>query len=159
MGVTTFTEEHASPVAPVRLFKALITEAHESLPKLAPQSVKAIEVEGGGGAGSIRKTAFHAGSHLKYVKHRIDSVDTQNLSCKYTLIEGDILDDKLESISYFVKFEPSGNGGCLIKTTYEYHTKGDIKLNEEDIKAGQETTRVLSKTVEDYLLKNPSAYA
>lgn len=185
MGVTKFNEERESPVSPARLFKALITEAHHSLPELLPQVVKAVEVEGHG-VGSTKKTVFtegkyihtyiyiylpcmvlilymikKTGSGLNYLKHRIDSVNAENLSCKYTLIEGDILglDKNIESISYLVKFEPSGNGGCVIKSHTEYHTKGEAKLKEEHIKAGKEDTIALSQMVEDYLVKNPNTYA
>ncbi|KAK7831878.1 pathogenesis-related protein sth-21 [Quercus suber] len=38
------------------------------------------------------------GSHFKYLKHKIDALDTANFVCKYTLIEGDVLGDKLESV-------------------------------------------------------------
>lgn len=69
------------------------------------------------------------------------------------------LDKNLEFISYLVKFEPSGNGGSVIKSISEYHTKGDSKLKEEHIRAGKENTGVLSQLVEDYLVKNPTAYA
>lgn len=88
-------------------------------------------------------------------------MDTEKLSCKYTLIEGGFLglDENLESISYLVKFEPSGNGGSVVKSSTEYHTKGDAKLKEEHIKASKEDTIVLSQMVEDYLVKNPTAYA
>ena len=61
--MTTFTEGHTSPVAPARLFKALFVDGHNIIPKLAPQSIKKIELlESDGGAGSIRKTIFAEGS-------------------------------------------------------------------------------------------------
>jgi len=50
------------------------------------------------------------GSHFKYLKHKIDALDTANFVCKYTLIEGDVLGDKVECVVYEVKFVASGSG-------------------------------------------------
>lgn len=98
------------------------------------------------------------GSQFKYLKHKIDALDTQNYLCKYTLIEGGVLGDKLESISYEVKFEATGEGS-VCKMTSHYHTKGDIELKEEDIKEGKDKAFGLYKTVEECLLANPDVYA
>ena len=60
---------------------------------------------------------MHAGTDIKYVKHRIDELDRVNLVCKYTMIEGDPLGEKLESIAYEVRFEVGSDGGCDCKMT------------------------------------------
>ncbi|KAL3727738.1 hypothetical protein ACJRO7_032476 [Eucalyptus globulus] len=160
MGVTTYTQEFTTPIAPSRMFKALIVDSHNLIPKIAPQGIKSIEfVEGDGGAGSIKVTNFAEGGHLKSVKHKIDALDTENLVCKYTLIEGDVIFDKIESVVYEVQFLPSGDGGCVCKMTSEYHTKVDVELKEEDIKQGKEKAMGLYKVVEEYLLANPDVYA
>lgn len=86
-------------------------------------------------------------------------VDEKNLVSKYSLVEGDVLGDKLESITYEVKFEASGNGGCVCKTTSEYHTKGDHVVTEEEHNVGKEKAIDLLKAVEAYLVANPSVYA
>ncbi|KAJ9696580.1 hypothetical protein PVL29_008681 [Vitis rotundifolia] len=138
------------------MFKALIVDSHNLVPKLMP-SIKSIEfVEGDGGVGSIKQTNFPEGSHFKYLKHRIDAIDHDNYSCKYTLIEGDVLGDTLESISSEVKFEASGSGS-VCKMTSHYHSK--IELKDEDIKAGKDKAMGMYKVVEEYLLANPDAYA
>ncbi|KAI3473513.1 hypothetical protein Pfo_031619, partial [Paulownia fortunei] len=117
-------------------------------------------VEGDGvSAGCIRQTNFADGAHFKYVKHRIDAIDTENYVCKYSLVEGEVLGDKLENICYEIKFEASEDGGCVIKLTSEYHTKGDIELNDEEIKAGKEQALVLYKACEEYLHANPDVCA
>ena len=77
----------------------------------------------------------------------------------YSMIEGDALMDNLEYISYEVKFEPTPEGGSKNKMVSKYHTKGDIELKEEEIKAGKEKPLVMYKVVEGYLLQNPEAYA
>ncbi|KAF5455312.1 hypothetical protein F2P56_024905, partial [Juglans regia] len=134
-----------------------------SVTKLVPQSIKSIEfIQDDGGVGSIKQTNFPKGSHFKYLKHKIDDLDADNLVCKYTLIEGDVLGDKLESISYEVKMEASGSGsgsGSVCKMTSHYHTKGEFVINEEDIKDGKDKALGLYKVVEEYLLANPNVYA
>ncbi|KAL3727744.1 hypothetical protein ACJRO7_032482 [Eucalyptus globulus] len=160
MGVTTFTQEFPTLIAPSRMFKALIVDSHNLIPKIAPQGIKSIEfVEGDGGAGSIKVTNFAEGGHLKFLKHKIDFLDTENLVCKYTLIEGDVIFDKIEKVIYEVQFLASSNGGCICKMISEYHAKGDVELNEEDIKRGKEKAMGLYKVVEEFLLANPDAYA
>lgn len=100
-----------------------------------------------------------AASHFKYVKNRIDELDKENYVCKYTMIEGDALGDKLESIAYEIKFESNGNGGSICKMMSEYHTIGGYEINEEEIKGGKESAMGIYKVVEAYLLENPHVYA
>ena len=96
---------------------------------------------------------------FKYLKHRIDEVDLENLVCKYTMIEGGPLGEKLKSIGYEVKFEGSSEGGCVSKMTTKYYTVGDEQVKEEDVKKGRESTIGIYKVVESYLHDNPQAYA
>lgn len=159
MGVTTIHQEFTTPVPPSRMFKALILDSHNLIPKLMPQAIKSIEyIHGDGGPGSIKQTNLAEGAHYKYLKHKIDELDPVNHICKYTLIEGDVLGDTLEWISYEVKFEPAG-GGSVCKMTSHYHTKGDIELKEEEIRAGKDKAMGMYKVVEDYLVANPHVYA
>lgn len=101
----------------------------------------------------------YTGSHFKYVKHRVDGIDKENLSFSYSLIEGDALSDKLEKISNEVKFEPSADGGTICKNVSKYYTIGEFEIKEEDIKAGKERAMGMFKAVEAYLLANPDAYS
>lgn len=65
MGVFTFTDEYTSSIPPARLFKALIVDSHNLIPKLMPLAVKSIEIiEGDGGAGSIRQINFGEGMQI-----------------------------------------------------------------------------------------------
>ncbi|KAL6968569.1 hypothetical protein U1Q18_034372, partial [Sarracenia purpurea var. burkii] len=155
----TNTQEHTCSIPPARIFKALVLESHNFIPKLVPQSIKSIElVHGDGGIGTIKQTNFAEGSHFKYMKHRVDVVDVENCYSKYTLIEGDALGDALESIVYEVKFEASGTGS-ICKSTSHYHTKVGVEIKEEDIKAGKDKAMGMYKVVEDYLIANPDVYA
>ncbi|KAL5541888.1 hypothetical protein UlMin_009598 [Ulmus minor] len=160
MGVTTFTQEISCPIAPTRMFKALIIESNQLIPKLLPQFIASVDViQGNGGAGTIEQVNFTEASPFKYVKHRINELDQDNFSCKYSLIEGDALGDKLESIDYEVKFEAAADGGCICKMTSKYNTLGDFEVKEEEIKEGKEKAMGIYKVVESYLLQNPHVYA
>ncbi|KAJ4722088.1 major allergen Pru ar 1-like [Melia azedarach] len=160
MGVFTFTDEYTSSIPPARLFKALIVDSHNLIPKLMPLAVKSIEIiEGDGGAGSIRQINFGEGSQVKCIKNRIDEIDLEKFSYKYSLIEADGKMDKLEKITYDVKFEPTADGGSKNKMSSTYYTKGDVVLSEEEIKEGKEKALAVYKVVENYLLQNPDAYA
>jgi hypothetical protein len=99
-----------------------------------------------------------AGSQFNYVKHKIDEIDNANFTYAYTLIEGDAISETLEKISYEIKLVASPDGGCILKSTSKYHTKGDHKIKEDQIKAGKEKAGGLFKAVEGYLLTNPDAY-
>uniref|UniRef100_A0A2N9HG99 Bet v I/Major latex protein domain-containing protein n=1 Tax=Fagus sylvatica TaxID=28930 RepID=A0A2N9HG99_FAGSY len=139
--------------------KPLVLDAHNLIPKVIPQVIKSIEiVQGDGGVGSIRQINFAEGSQFKSVKNRIDELNEENYSYKYTYIEGDALADKLESIAFEVQFEPTPEGGSKNKMTSKYHTKADVVLKEEEIKAGNDKTLEIYKILEAYLLQNPDAY-
>ncbi|PKH93986.1 hypothetical protein CRG98_049781, partial [Punica granatum] len=59
MGVTSFTQEFPCPISPARMFRALIVESSDLIPRLLPQFIKSVElVEGDGGAGSIERVNF-----------------------------------------------------------------------------------------------------
>ncbi|KAL2469620.1 major allergen Pru ar 1-like [Abeliophyllum distichum] len=159
MGVFSFVHELKTNVSPKRLFKALITHNHEVLPKVSP-TIKSVEtVQGDGGVGSIKKTVFSDDSPIKILKNRVDFIDTENCVSKFTLIEGDALDDKVEKICYELKFEDSKDGGCVLKIKSDYHTKGGAVLKEEDVKAGQDHAIELYKACADYLVANPRVCA
>ncbi|GAB4829971.1 hypothetical protein Ancab_019616 [Ancistrocladus abbreviatus] len=158
MGVKTYSLEIESPVAAGRLFKALCLDNHNVLPKLMPESFKSIEfVEGTSVAvGCVRQFNFPDGFQYKYAKHRIDELDVANFYCKYTTTEGDVLDGKYECVVNESKFYPKGSG-CICKMTTHVHPLPGTEFNEEGPKMGQEKMKKMFKTVEEYLIANPSA--
>ncbi|GMI80143.1 MLP-like protein 423 [Hibiscus trionum] len=158
MGVTSYSDEYTSTIPPARLFKALIVDSHNLIPKLMPLAIKSIEITGDGGAGSTRQINFAEGNQVKYMKNRVDELDEKNFSFKYSMIEGNGTMDKLEKITYEVKFETTPDGGSKSKMTSTYYTKGDFELTEEEVKAGKEKALAMYKAVEGYLLQNPEAY-
>ncbi|KAL7104887.1 hypothetical protein ACP275_07G009800 [Erythranthe tilingii] len=155
----TVTEEFTSAVSAPRLFKALILDSDNLIPQIAPQAIKNVEIlQGDGGPGTIKQINFAPGSEFKYMKHRIDALDEENMSYNYTLIEGDPLMDKLEKISYEMKFENGLDGGSKGKSGSTYYTKEGVEIKEEEIKAGKEKAAGFFKAVEAYLLAKPDAY-
>ncbi|KAF2313850.1 hypothetical protein GH714_018310 [Hevea brasiliensis] len=160
MAVVTFTDEFTSSVPSKKLFTALILDADNLIPKLMPQAFKSIEtIQGNGGPGSIKKMTFAEGHQVKHVKNRIDAIDPENFSYTYSLVDGHGLLDKLETVLYEVQFLPGPDGGSINKMKSTYHTKGDVVLSDEEIKAGKEKALGMYKAVEGYLLQNPDAYA
>ncbi|OAY27698.1 major allergen Pru ar 1 [Manihot esculenta] len=161
MAVVTFTDEFTSPVPAKKLFIALILDADNLIPKLMPQAVKSIEtIQGNGGPGTIKKMTFAegAGPGLKYVKHRIDALDKEKMTYNYTLIEGDVLMDKIESIAYEIKFEATPDGGCKGTNVTKFHPKAGVEIKEEAVQEGKQKAMAVFKAVEAYLIANPQAY-
>lgn len=67
MVAVTFTEEFTSNIPASRLFKALILDADNLIPKIAPQAVKNVElIKGDGGPGSIKQMNFGEGKTIFY---------------------------------------------------------------------------------------------
>ncbi|XP_061344772.1 pathogenesis-related protein 10-like isoform X3 [Gastrolobium bilobum] len=155
MGVVT--QEYATPAAvpPARLFKAMSLDFHNLFPKIV-DIIQSIEfTEGSGGAGTIKKLTTIEGDKTKYVLHRVDAIDEVNFVYNFSIIGGTGLADNLEKVSFESKLVEGPNGGSIRKVHVQYFTKGDAKLSEEELKAGQAKVEGLVKLVEGYLLANP----
>ncbi|GAA0162966.1 hypothetical protein LIER_39503 [Lithospermum erythrorhizon] len=160
MAITTFTEEHTSPISASRIFMASIIDSHNLIPELMPHLIESIEfLQGDGGPGTIKKINYAEGNNFKSVKHRIDELSLETLTYKYTLIEADTLVENLQNVTYEIKLEKLPNGGTNSKVTTKYYTNDDIILKEEQIRAGKERVYWIFKAVEAYLILNPEAYA
>ncbi|XP_058727950.1 major allergen Pru ar 1-like [Vicia villosa] len=159
MDAVTFTAEFTSTVEAGRLFKALILDAQNLIPKLMP-AIKNIQlVEGNGGPGSIQQITIVEGTSTKHVKHRIDAIDKENFTYNYSVIDDEGKPEILELVSHEVKIEPSKEGGCKIKNVSKYHPKKGVEIKEEELKASREEALVVLKVVDAYLVANPEAYA
>ncbi|XP_048129321.1 major strawberry allergen Fra a 1-3-like [Rhodamnia argentea] len=160
MGVITYSLEITSSVAPSRMFKALVLESHNVLPKIVPKGIKSVEfIEGDGGVSNIKKTNFaESNSPIKYTTHKVEALDADSLYYKYTMIESDIKFDKIDFVVEEVKFFAAGSGS-VCKVTSEYHVKEGCELKEEEIKKGKDKAMGLYKAVEEYLVANPDDWA
>lgn len=99
------------------------------------------------------------GGHYKQVKQRIDALDNDNFTCKYTMYDGDGILAVAEKGVYDVKIEASGNGGCVYKFAAEVYVKDGEELKEEHVKDAEERGTGLYKVLEAYLVANPDLYA
>ncbi|KAF2313854.1 hypothetical protein GH714_018337 [Hevea brasiliensis] len=159
MGVVTYELEVASPVPPAKLFKAFVLDSDNLIQKVIPKAISNVEIlEGDGRPGTVRKSLSRkASSQFKYSKHKIEAIDKKNLKFSHSVIEGDMLMNVIEKITYYIKFQQSPDGGCICKESSNYHTIGDFKLNKDQLKAGKEKALGMFKAVEAYLLANPDA--
>ncbi|MQM03543.1 hypothetical protein Taro_036322 [Colocasia esculenta] len=157
----SFTEEYESPVALGRLWKAGILDAHVLMPKLLPEVIASVDVvEGDGGAGTVTQFNFtEAVTEHKFIRDRLDEIDSDNHVFKYTVIDGGLLGSTLKSYSYELKLEEAAGGGSKGKVTVHYDTVGDSPLTGEQI--GQLTFGLVGmmKAVEGFLQANPDQYA
>ncbi|XP_043694847.1 major allergen Pru ar 1-like isoform X1 [Telopea speciosissima] len=159
MGMTTINNEFNCPIPPARIFKAAVLDAHNLLPKILPDKIKSIQIHGDGGAGSIKQINLADDGPFDFIKHRIEEVDEHNFKCKFTLIEGAVIGEKIEKVVDTVQFVASADGGSICKTTSEFYTIGDYKMGEDEIQMGKDMATGTFKMVVEYLCKNPDAYA
>ncbi|CAI9098670.1 OLC1v1035355C1 [Oldenlandia corymbosa var. corymbosa] len=159
MVVITYDHEVTSSISPARLFNAFIVNGDELIPKVLPQAVKSVEIlQGDGGAGTIKVTTFGEGSQYKSVKHHVEELDKENYVYKYSIVEGDVLQDELEKISYEVHMVPSADRGSICKNKSTYFSKGNAQISQDDIKAGKEKAITIFKAVEAYIIAHPELY-
>ncbi|XP_075654735.1 major allergen Pru ar 1-like [Castanea sativa] len=158
MGVFTYEFETTTIIPPARLFKAFALDGDNLIPNVAPLAIESSEIiEGNGGPGTIKMINLGQRSQYNYAKLRIDEMDNANFTYGYSLIEGDALTRRPEKISYKFKLGAYPEGGSILKSICKYHTKGDLEIKEEEIKASKENIARLFKAVEAYLLVNPEA--
>ncbi|KAL2230140.1 UNVERIFIED_CONTAM: Major allergen Pru ar 1 [Sesamum indicum] len=97
MGAITYDIEIPSSIPAAKMFKAVVLDADTLIPKIMPQAIKNVEICG---VGTVKIIHFGEGSQYKSAKHRVDAIDTENLTHSYTIVEGDALAGVLESITY-----------------------------------------------------------
>ncbi|KAJ1427519.1 START-like domain superfamily [Sesbania bispinosa] len=155
MGVFTFQDETTSAVAPAKLYKALVKDADNIIPK-AVEAIQSIEtVEGNGGPGTIKKLTFLEGGESKYVLHKIEAIDEANFGYNYSIVGGVGLPETMEKVSFEAKLVAGPNGGSIGKLTVKYQTKGNAEPSEEELKEGKARGDALFKAIEGYVLANP----
>ncbi|KAL2335178.1 hypothetical protein Fmac_016391 [Flemingia macrophylla] len=155
MGLFKFEDETTSPVSPAKLYKALVNDGDNLIPKVV-EAIKSVEtIEGNGGPGTIKKLTLVEGGETKYLLHKVETIDEANFGYSYSIVGGVALPDTVEKITFESKFAAGPNGGSIAKLTVKYHTKGDAQPSEEELKTGKAKGDALFKAIEGYLVANP----
>jgi hypothetical protein len=153
MGVFTFEDSHPTPIAATRLFNSFDNDT--LLTKAAPEQIKSIEtIEGDGGVGTIRKVTFTQGD--AYVKQKVDLINKETLEYKYSIIEGDVIRDKITKVSYENKIV-AADGGSTLNVKITFYTIDDAAISEEVVNEGKAKGTALFQAIIGYLLANPDA--
>ncbi|KAK3189029.1 hypothetical protein Dsin_028590 [Dipteronia sinensis] len=158
----TIVDEYKSPIAIERLWRAMVVDAHNLMPKILPQIISSIEIlEGDGGVGTIKKLTFtDAVKEFSYFTDRVEVMDGENHVFKYSVVEGGLVGLKVSSYVTEVILTPANDGGgCLAKLKIEYESLGESLLSEEDAAKIISGTVAMVKAVDEYLLENFNAYA
>ncbi|TKY72548.1 ABA-responsive protein ABR17 [Spatholobus suberectus] len=158
MGVFAYEDEHPSPVAPAKLYKALAKDADNIVLKVI-ESFQSIEiVEGNGGPGTVKKLTVVEGGQTIYLLQKLDAIDEANLSYDYSAVGGTGLHESLEKVTFETKVLPGPDGGSIVKVTVKYHTKGDAPLSDAVRDETKAKASGLFKAIEGYVLANPAEY-
>ncbi|KAK1380304.1 Major allergen Pru ar 1 [Heracleum sosnowskyi] len=158
MGLQRNELEITSTVSAGRMFKGLVLEVDNIIPRAAPGAYKNVEVKGDGGVGTIKHITLSDASPIKTMTLRTDAINKEALTFDYSVIEGDILLGFIESIENHLTIVPTADGGSTTKTIATFHTKGDAVVPEENIKFANEQNTALFKAIEAYLLDNDNLY-
>lgn len=161
-GASVYTHlmaDYTSPVEPHRLFEAHCLDDHNFMPKFLPESFRSIEYVCGGApaVGSVKRVNFAKGRPFKCTTYRVDELDVDKLNIKYTIIEGDILEDKWDSIVYEINIRPSTTGSHFTMIGY-YHAKKKAVTTEYDVKVHREGLKNNHKAIQEFLLLYPTLY-
>ncbi|XP_057958460.1 major strawberry allergen Fra a 1-3-like [Malania oleifera] len=142
------TSSHA--VHPAKIFKVFVLDFDTLIPEFLPYLIKNVEtLQGDGGPGSIKQINFTERSKYKFVKNRVDGIDAENFTYSYSIIGGDALSEKLESISFEIKYDPAGDGSSFCKRTGTFVTKGEVEITEEKVMGGKEQLKGMFKAAGD----------
>ncbi|KAJ1407702.1 START-like domain superfamily [Sesbania bispinosa] len=155
MGVFTFEDETTSIVAPARLYKALVKDSDNLIPKCV-EAIQSVEIlEGNGGPGTIKKLTYLEDGESKHVLHKVELVDEANWAYNYSIVGGVGLPETVEKISFEAKLIAGPNGGSIAKLIVKYETKDNANPSEEELKGGKAKGDALFKGLEGYVLANP----
>ncbi|KAG9139394.1 hypothetical protein Leryth_017306 [Lithospermum erythrorhizon] len=154
MAVVEFNDVFTSTLPAPKLFKAWFIDSNTLLPKIAPDHVKSVVIEGNGGPGSIKCVNFGDAVPIKLVKFKIDALDESTLTYADTVIEGGELSDKILKVTHEVKIESSPEGGCKSTSCVKFYLKEGTTLTEDEVKESKEGALGLLKAVEAHVLAN-----
>ncbi|KAI7755475.1 hypothetical protein M8C21_024338 [Ambrosia artemisiifolia] len=158
MAVVSTEVEIVNSLPADKLFK-VIANFHTLAPKAVPQVYKSITtIEGDGGVGTIQSHVYGDGVPYTTSKQKFEVVDLNNFYVEYTVFEGDILSDYLDSITHRIKISPTADGASVYKHTTVFNCKGETKPTEEVLNQTNEGYKKVFKAIEAYILANADAF-
>ncbi|KAI4976378.1 hypothetical protein ZWY2020_049985 [Hordeum vulgare] len=153
----SWIHEIESSVSASRLLCVGVMDWHTLYPKLVPQIVSALPIEGEGGISSVMQFNFTSAMPFNLMKERLDFIDVDNCQCKSTLIEGGGIGTAIETATSQIKVEPTANGGSIANVESTYKLLPGVEVNDEISEAKDSVTDIF-KAAEAYLIANPDAY-
>ncbi|KAG8048933.1 hypothetical protein GUJ93_ZPchr0009g2078 [Zizania palustris] len=153
-------DEQAAAVSAERLWKIFL-DPHAA-PEVFAGFIDAVEVEGGGGLGTISTMKVNPASGGGSYKSQVVVCDKAAWVIKWDMLEAPPakMGDKLKSHSTEFKLQPTGNGSCLVDVKVEYERLGGGGgLSPDDEKTILEGYVHMFKMSEAYLVAHPAEYA
>ncbi|XP_054807234.1 class-10 pathogenesis-related protein 1-like [Prosopis cineraria] len=157
MGVFTYQNDNASTVATSRLYKALVVDFDNLVPKIM-EGVTIEILEGNGGPGTLKKLTYPRGEETKYLVQKVEAVDEASYAYNYSMIEGSGLAEGVEKMTFETKLVEGADGGSVGKVSITYFTKTDAPPSDEELANGKASGDGLFRAVEAYLLAHPDHY-
>ncbi|GLJ35639.1 hypothetical protein SUGI_0716310 [Cryptomeria japonica] len=159
MVATSISVEIDSPVEATRLWKAIVKD-YDLLPKQMPGVCSGVtRLQGDGGVGTVIQIDFTpVNKDFSYVKERMDEIDEENFYYKFSYVEGGELGTVWASAQFKLKLTPKAEGGCVLSHTCDYDSLPGVSIDQAKIQEMEGAATGLLKTVEAYLISNPTLY-
>ncbi|XP_062204252.1 major pollen allergen Aln g 1-like [Phragmites australis] len=156
----SFTEECAVAVSAELLWKvAFASTKAVFLPKACAGFIDSVDIEGGGGPGSITTMKLNpAVGEAKVLKTRLLAKDGAARTLRTEVLEGGKVSAQLKSQVAEVRVEPAGEDACVAKFTIEYERLDGAPLSPEDQATVAQGYLGIVKKVEAYLLAHPEEF-
>ncbi|KAK4265841.1 hypothetical protein QN277_026837 [Acacia crassicarpa] len=158
MGVFTYHNESTLSVTRSRLFKAVVLDFDNIIPKIMKMAQNIEILEGNGGPGTLRKITYVEGGETKYVVEKWEATDEEKYVYSYSVIEGSGLAEGVEKITIEQKFEEGADGGCVGKDSITFFTKFDAPPTDVVVATITAIREGHFRALEAYLLAHPHEY-
>ncbi|KAI3875602.1 hypothetical protein MKX03_001553 [Papaver bracteatum] len=150
-GVVTITGEVPCLVSPARMFRAIFVDNHTLIPEIMPHAVNHVDLHSsdGGVGNALPVLKVKTGASMGDMKLKMDEIDMENLTCKYTVSDCNAYGDMVDFLVSECKFVASAYDESVI----------NFQMDEEEIKAGRERAMEIYDFVHAYLANNPDVCA
>ncbi|KAK1385600.1 Major allergen Pru ar like [Heracleum sosnowskyi] len=127
--------EGRSTVTAAEMYKAMFLDMDVVIPQILPQLIKSVQIlEGDGGVGTIKYFTYGQAVKATSMKQKVITMDEEEMTYSYIVFEGDILSEKVESITNHFKVVPTDDGGCIVKLSVVFTPVAGEMVPEEYVK-------------------------